>query len=510
MADIDNDVVETSDVDGEEGGSGSDEKEKIKIEWKECKLDELYNQGVNGLCADIEVPADWNDPDGSKITVRVKRTGRENAERQLFMLQGGPGGSSTLYFGSGEVGAIGRLDEKVEFIMMDQRGCGYSTFLKCPQLEDGRLEPNEVAGCITHLEENGIDVRNFSTNQAAADLQRVMELMADDGVKQYVYGVSYGTYLALRHAHLYPEAADGYIMIGLVPPEGMPIDRYDTRMEDMAATLMQRCEDDEFCKSKFGEGNVPEKIREISSKFRAKEICKGMLDGTALAGYPSYFPFVTHEVVTRVPDLFPALFYRIQRCEERDIAVVRNLLNAFYGARGMRNSENPRSLYMNQIVANTIKISELVGNDPMTIQEAMDQFNTSTVNAMHDYSLLSVASDWPRYEDPLKNEWPEIDAPILMMNGTMDFQTPFDYAVKYESQYPEGYFVELPDGGHGLMTIRMKEGSVSCDTKIFADFLKNPDQKPDTSCLEEVQPLNFERQDRYTQHYFGVKDIWED
>lgn len=128
-----------------------------KVTWFDCKLDEMYLAGEMGKCADFKVPMNWNDEKSISITLRIKKNLVDNPNYQLFMLQGGPGGSSTIYFGVSEVPIISKLDSSIETIMMDQRGTGFSEFLDCSALSDSRLNPEEVDKCIEELEFQGYD-----------------------------------------------------------------------------------------------------------------------------------------------------------------------------------------------------------------------------------------------------------------------------------------------------------------------------------------------------------------
>jgi pimeloyl-ACP methyl ester carboxylesterase len=480
-----------------------------EVVWFDCKMDEIYDRQGMAECADIDIPMDWKNEGSKSLNLRLKRKLVEAPSVQLFMLQGGPGGSSTIAFGAGDVPTINSIDPAIEMIMIDQRGTGYSSFLNCSAMNDSRLHPHEVEGCIEELKESGIELQFFSTEQSANDVELVMNLLKKEAVPQFIYGVSYGSTLAHEHARAFPDTASGYVVTGLNFEGTMTLANYDKKMSDMVKRLFERCNDDELCSDKIGTEAV-EFVEETALKVKSGELCSESFLETPLQGFTAYLPYVGHEIATRIPDVFPAFYYRLARCSENDIKVIRQLINNVTS----RSSSIPEE-YFNHIFAYNIKLSELIGSGELPSKsELNEQWSSSLASARQDMGVYDMAQVWPRYEKSEHwGKWASKDIPFLMIAGTLDFQTQIeDSRIFGENLNGENqYFIEIPDGGHGLSRSAVKtEGEVSCGFQLLVDFIRNPLSEPDKKCVKDVVPLDFNRSDFYTEHYLGVGDIWED
>src|SRR5687767_14563217 len=62
------------------------------LAWTPCAII-TGETGTGAECGEADVPVDWNDADGPRMRVFVKRVGRVDAPTQMWMLNGGPGAS---------------------------------------------------------------------------------------------------------------------------------------------------------------------------------------------------------------------------------------------------------------------------------------------------------------------------------------------------------------------------------------------------------------------------------
>ncbi len=131
----------------------------------------------------------------------------------IIYLEGGPGGSglSTVdyWYQSG-------LREDRDIILIDQRGTGYSRpSLNCPEIEDpSRLNP--MRSCVERLRHEGIDLSAYTSAQSAADIADLISAL--DLAEVNIYGVSYGSRLALTILRDYPARVRSVILDGVYPP----------------------------------------------------------------------------------------------------------------------------------------------------------------------------------------------------------------------------------------------------------------------------------------------------
>ena len=127
-------------------------------------------------------------------------------------LSGGPGGA-----GFSEMLAImpsfPSLTEDYRLIGYDQRGTGRSGLLRCPRLEkDPQLRDTTAAAeCAEQI---GIARRHYTTPDSVQDMEAIR---AEIGVEQLtLFGISYGTELALAYARAYPQHVERLILDSVV------------------------------------------------------------------------------------------------------------------------------------------------------------------------------------------------------------------------------------------------------------------------------------------------------
>ena len=128
---------------------------KLGIAWGACP------DGFISECASVKVPLDWNAAAGPSIPVFLSRRRADaRAAGQLWLLQGGPGGSGEAFLEL--VMVLGQLLPNLDIYVLEHRGVGESARLGCPTQEDpasvsGRaVDPSEAAACINALENRAI------------------------------------------------------------------------------------------------------------------------------------------------------------------------------------------------------------------------------------------------------------------------------------------------------------------------------------------------------------------
>ena len=176
-------------------------------------------------CARVQAPLIYAEPDGEKIELFVRKfpvpDGRPR-RGEVWLVAGGPGETGASFYPA--LATLRRSFPDYELVIPDHRGTGYSTKL-CPVQEARESEAGlDLAGeewgpCIGSMYANPSRTQAFSVSHAARDLSDLIGAHRGDG-PVFLYGVSYGTQLALRMLQVAPVELDGLILDGLVPPEG--------------------------------------------------------------------------------------------------------------------------------------------------------------------------------------------------------------------------------------------------------------------------------------------------
>ncbi len=224
-------------------------------EFEDCIIGNK-SASLNAQCADFIVPLDPNTPGGKTISLRVAKlaANTSNPAADAFtLISGGPGQSALESFPSVSH-AFARIRGERDIILMDQRGTGASNKLSCESVEenvdsfsfDAEKTRAHAQACLAAL---NTDTRFFTTSIAVQDLE---QLRAALGIPQWnIYGVSYGTRVALHYAKRYESNVRSMILDAVVPP-GIVLGP-DIAINAQAAldTLFQRCEQDDGCNTAF-------------------------------------------------------------------------------------------------------------------------------------------------------------------------------------------------------------------------------------------------------------------
>lgn len=175
-------------------------------------------------CASVDVPLRHADPSGEHISLFLRRipASPDNARRgEVWLLSGGPGESGASLYPL--IQTYQRAFPGFDLVIPDHRGTGRSARI-CPVQESPEspagtgLAETEWGPCIGAMYGNLQRTSAFSITEAAHDLGILMS-NADRGGQVLLYGVSYGTQLALRALQVNELHVDGLILDGLVPPE---------------------------------------------------------------------------------------------------------------------------------------------------------------------------------------------------------------------------------------------------------------------------------------------------
>jgi len=100
--------------------------ERDKIAWAGCPEDFLDE------CAWVPLPIDHDEPDGAALPIFVSRrlASSGHGDAQLWLLQGGPGGSANTFKDLIEQQLVPAMPN-VDFYILEQRGVGESAALGC-------------------------------------------------------------------------------------------------------------------------------------------------------------------------------------------------------------------------------------------------------------------------------------------------------------------------------------------------------------------------------------------
>src|SRR3954467_6881375 len=165
-------------------------------------------------CANLTVPLDRSGIDPGTIDLRIGR-GSNLRRPTLMYLSGGPGGAGLSEM-LGVVATLPELEDRFQLIGYDQRGTGRSGLLRCPELEKDSHLRSTSAGekCAARL---GAARKHYTTADSVEDMEAIRAQLGVEKVT--LFGISYGTELAIQYARTYPQHVERLILDSVVDPD---------------------------------------------------------------------------------------------------------------------------------------------------------------------------------------------------------------------------------------------------------------------------------------------------
>ena len=206
-----------------------------RLEWVDCWFEQSPMRPVHGARMHTAPEAGATPPSFSLPVVYIPQYFWRRRGPPTLYIAGGPGGSAWL--DADEVDFwlhwADQNDWPGDLILYDQRGVGLSQpALDCPELQAERRAllplplPTEEAyrrvreatlACHDRLRQSGIDLARFTTSLNASD---AIDLLRAMGVAQWsVYGVSYGTRVALEMMRKVPQHLSAVVLDSPYPPQ---------------------------------------------------------------------------------------------------------------------------------------------------------------------------------------------------------------------------------------------------------------------------------------------------
>jgi pimeloyl-ACP methyl ester carboxylesterase len=451
------------------------------IELRDCEL--KGSQGVSlveARCGTLLQPEDPDEPDGPRIELTfavVDSLSPEPKADAFTVINGGPGGSSLELYADSAGAFQGILRER-DIVLVDQRGTGQSTPLDCPELATlpGGLEPAAVRAatdaCLASLK---ADPRFFTTSVAVRDLDAVREAL---GLEQLnVYGVSYGTRVAMHYARHYPERTRTLVLDGVVPPGLALGPNAAINAERTFRHMLTRCAGDPACNAAFPGldarfDTVADRLRQAPLTLELPDPVSGEQRSIDLAyehlavtvRMLSYAPETVSLIPVIVNEAYANENYQpIASNALRIVSELANLLSA-----GMHNA--------------------VVCTEDVPFWGDVDwaALEATYLGADQVRALAATCERWPRgvYDEDLHAPL-EVAVPTLILSGSEDPITPPGYGDEVARTLPKARHVIGPGQGHGIF-------NRGCVPRLISEFVADADPMAlDTTCVDRLTAQPF-------------------
>lgn len=452
-------------------------------------------------CGYVTVPADWADPQGATIDLAVYRVPATSADKKpdpVVYLEGGPGGSAVATVGEFSIGAASYLRADRDVIVIDQRGTGYSVpALFCTELADP-VDRNGHQSCHDRLVAEGVDLADYNSVNNAKDLGAVREALDYD--EWHLYGLSYGTRLALTAMRDEPNGIRSVVLDSVFPPQinGMSEVAY-TRywaIDQIAAN----CEADSDCTI-----DAKALIEDGIERLAASPV--GILDAESYVGLlgelmsESRLPTLVTTVATGSDDEVTALIETIMADDDGEGATDDEDESGDSDEGDGGDDGIPPLDQLDPGYYPFVTEAVGMGYSVVCAEEAPfldvtagpvlgDDFRQTTrevIDAAPEPYASSLCSIW---DVPSAGEIATLpvtsDIPTLILAGTSDTATPPAWSKLAGDTLANSIYLEFPGLTHGLL------GDNDCLNGLTESFLADPTAVLDQACVATFPAVDYQ------------------
>ena len=416
------------------------------------------------------------------------------ADPLVFPTAGGPGAGtlgSLWYF----LDYADWASDDRDIILIEQRGDALAEpSLNCPELdtenfvEDGALlqgaaervrRDEQIEACRARLTEEGIDLSAYTSAESVADL---VDLRAALGYNQWnLYGLSYGSRVALTAMRDRPEGLRSVILDGVYPPH---VNIYEDTPAGFAVavdTLLTACAADDPCRERYPD--LEESLDSLladTAETPLSVTVKHPVDRSPLA------------IEVGASDIINGLFDALYDADV--IRVLPYLIDRL--AAGDTEAVIPlaqRRIDFGDFLTEGLNLSidcaeEAPFNDDARIAEALaaDPILTHYAGSDHfreDCALWAVPALAEIENAPVVSP-----IPTLLTTGGYDPVTPAAFAEAAAAHLTVHYIHTFPGQGHTPIWTNWVD---DCAATIADRFLTDPATAPDASCIESMAPTEF-------------------
>jgi len=401
----------------------------------------------------------------------------------LLFMTGGPGGSGVARQRSGKDNPF--LAER-DYIVLETRGSRHARpALECPpinalkgEMAAGRLRDDAArkelehaaAACRATLTASGVDLDGYNTAAVADDIEDLRKLLGYESWN--LFGLSYGTRVALTVLRRHPRAVRSVILDSVLPP--------DVHFDEMAGTNLWRslnavfdgCAADRDCAAAY-----PDLRKRLASLIAAAD--RAPLDLGLTAG--------DKPVIVRGAEIVAALYSALHNSQTIP-NIPRILTNASAGRYDeltplIRDDQGPSSFTWGMRLSVWCS-EEMPFEDPSRIAAQLSpQLGLGGID--ETTTSPEVCRAWSVAASPsVENEPVKSDVPALIFAGEFDPDTPPEWGRRLLETMPNAKYVEMRGRSHGASFHR-------CGAEIATAFLRAPRGPLAVDCALKMRGANF-------------------
>lgn len=455
-------------------------------------------------CGYVTAPEQHAAPTGPTIqlaVVRIRSTGKRPAADPLFVEQGGPGDSTIGVLVNQIFPALPELQavlQRRDLVFVEERGTRYSKpFLACQEYDARNIAvaKGEIAytdagwfkSCQMRFKAQGIRLEAFNTLENAADIYFVAETL---GYRAFnYYGVSYGTLLG---QYVIAQADQHRAKLRSVIIDGVVRADIDFNLASGHAVsyalrnVFHACAQDLRCGRAYPD--LERKFLAIVDQLNRQPVPLTLTT-----------PLTRQAIVTRLDG-------------NAFVSALMPLLARPYSDNSARGTSIPKFIQAASQGQFDWAANSLSGDLESSTGSAKGMYHSvvclraKSVQATPDQALPppypQLVALGTREAEAVNNVCPMLEAslkppfayrnteiPTLVLNGAYDPVTPQPYGESVATKLKNAHVYTFPGLGHGSFFPPPGMPATSCVIQVATEFLANPQQAPNGSCLGQVKPL---------------------
>ena len=456
-------------------------------------LGDGITEGKDVRCGYLVVPEDRAVANGATIRLAVaifKSPQVQTVPDPVIYLEGGPGGSGLTFAEHLTSSNLEATTGNRDLILVEQRGTRFSQpSLACPEVtaeglrsltylwtkaQEATQEANAFTACRTRLLQAGVNLDAYNTVANAQDIADLRVALGYPSVN--LYGISYGTRLALTVMHDFPQGIRSVVLDAVLPPGVNTLAAPGQSAARDFKLLFASCGKAENCnanhphlKSVFDHlvqrlDKKPVRIKVslpgVSGATKVVLTGEGFVSIVFSALYVSPFITLLPEMITR------AAHGRYGLTSQIASQVVLSGIELSTGMfLSVECSDDAHFITDHDIDVAAQTLSAAVRAD----------FAATEHRELRDCQIWNVQSVAPEEKAPVVSS-----IPTMLMVGEYDPITPPSYAAEVAKTLSHSYLFVYPGLGHGTRYTAV------CPYGMAGAFFDDPTQKPDDSCIADM------------------------
>ncbi len=438
-------------------------------------------------CATLNVPLDRAGGASGTVALSVERlqTSTSPTGSAVVALAGGPG-QAALPLAAASAKMVAPALAGRDLLVFDQRGTGTSDPLACTALEGG--EPFGAIGqaferCAQQI---GPARGGYTTQESVTDIEALRQ--AAGYQKLVLFGVSYGTKVALEYAERYPQNVEALLLDSVVPPE---------RDDPFTLTTFKAMKRvfEELCSNNACAGITTNPLGDIARL--AAQLQKHALNGYVYDGSGHRHRATLSNVdllnLIGAGDLNPALRALLPASVQSALRgdpnpllrlnlLSEGLIPNLPGSPDASSDGVDEALFVDttceeapfpwqRAAPASTRVAEALGALHALPAAAFYPFNASVAWAD---SVVPGCAQWPNLAPAPPAIVPLPDVPTLILSGAQDLRTPTSGAEAVAARIPGSQLLVVPYTGHSVLGTEFSGCAQAAVKAFFAGTAVQP------------------------------------